>query len=583
MTQTPPVLITQEVVFPNGNRAHLLVSSSETSPSEIAKALHFQRPEALMLVIGGAEGLDESLKARLIRLCSRGIAQAAAEARAMIIDGGTDAGVMAMIGQGIADRGHRSTLLGVAPEGAVTYPGGKVEPGTEKTVPLDQNHSHFVLVEGKEWGCETDLMYALAEDLGQEVPVLTVLINGGLVSKDEVLRSVRRRWPVLVIEGTGRLADDLAGVWANKPPNVADTAVAEIIADGTLHFFPLDGTADRLEHKTLRLLNKDSPLRLAWERFAMYDQNAQRHQSSFRKIQLWILSLGIVATALALTQAELAKWKTFGKTDWLDSGFFRYSIVLMPIAISVLVAVASRLKQGNKWVLLRAGAEAIKREIFRYRARSKEYGNGKLLPEAVLADRVQTITRRVMHTDVNSSALIALKAVNSVIPRTGNDDGFSELTPERYIAVRLNDQLKYFESQTIKLEKKLKYLYWLIYGFGGVGTFLAAVGAQLWVAMTTTLVGAFTTYLGYQQIENTLTQYNQAATDLANINAWWSALSEEEKKDRGNYSILVENAEKVLESELGGWVQRMEDALAKLKEEQAKAAEQKRKAGRAQD
>lgn len=97
--------------------------------------------------------------------------------------------------------------------------------------------------------------------------------------------------------------------------------------------------------------------------------------------------------------------------------------------------------------------------------------------------------------------------------------------------------------------------------------------------MTTSLVGAFTTYLEYQQIENTLMKYNQAATDLANIRAWWSALSEEEKEDRGNFSILVENTEKVLESELAGWVHSMEDALAKLKAEQAEVAKA-RKEGR---
>jgi hypothetical protein len=181
-----------------------------------------------------------------------------------------------------------------------------------------------------------------------------------------------------------------------------------------------------------------------------------------------------------------------------------------------------------------------------------------------------------MRTDVNVSALGAPKGTDQGMRRTGSDDGFSELRPEKYLALRLDDQLRYYRTKTARLEKELKYLYWLIYGFGGVGTFLAAVGAQLWVAMTTTLVGAFTTYLGYQQTENTLTQYNQAATDLANIRTWWSALSDEEKEDRGHYSILVENTEKVLEGELAGWVQRMEDALAKLKAEQDEAAKAKK-------
>ncbi len=574
MEQTSPVLATQEVRFPNDNRAHLLAPPPGTEPSEILKALQLENPGALLLLIGGADRVDESLRSRLLQFCSRAIARAAAEAGAVIIDGGTDAGVMAMIGQGVADRGHQAALLGVAPEGAVTYPGGTVEAGATGTVPLDQNHSHFVLTEGSTWGSETGLMYALADHLGKNVPVLTVLINGGSVARDEVVQSVRRGWPILVLGGTGRLADEIAHACASKPAFIEDEALAEIIADGRLYFFPVDGQAEQLEHKILRFLNRDTTLRLARERYAVYDENAQRHQSDFRRIQFWILLLGIVATALALTQAQLAK--TFGKVGWWESELVRYAIVLMPIAISVLVAVATRLKQGNKWVLLRAGAEGIKREIFRYRAGSREYGDGKRLPEAVLADQVETITRRLMRTDVNVSALRIPKGASGEIRRTGSDDGLSELKPEQYLALRLDDQLRYYRSRTVALEKKLKYLCWLIYGFGGVGTFLAAAGAQLWVAMTTTLVGAFTTYLEYQQIENTLTQYNQAATDLANIRSWWSTLSDEEKEDHATYSILVENTEKVLQSELSGWVQKMEDALARLKAEQAEAAKAKK-------
>ena len=579
MAHPESVLVAQEVAFPNGNRAHFLFPSPGSSPSEILKALRLEHPKALLLLIGGAERMDEGLQARLLQLCSRGIARAAAEAEAVIIDGGTDAGVMAMIGQGVADRGHRSPLLGVAPEGAVSYPGRTVDPGAKGIVPLDQNHSHFALAEGIEWGSETELMYGLAEHLSREAPVITVLINGGTVARDEMLRSVRRGWPVLVIKGSGRLADDIADLCDDKPAFIEDTALAEIVEDGALYFFPVDGTAEQLEHKILRFLNKDSTLRLVWERFAMYDENAQRHQSDFRNIQLLILSLGIVATALALTQAQLAK----GNAGWWNNVIFQYAIVLMPISISILVAVSSRLKQGNKWVLLRAGAEAIKREIFRYRARSKEYSNGKHLPEAVLAGRVETITRRLMRTDVNISALRAPLGRYPDVHRGAENDGFSQLSPGRYVTLRLDDQLNYYQSTTVRLDNQLKYLCWLIYGFGGVGTFLAAVGAQLWVAMTTSLVGAFTTYLGYQQIENTLMKYNQAATDLANIRAWWSALSEEEKEDRGNFSILVENTEKVLESELVGWVHSMEDALAKLKAEQAEAKAKKGRSGNAQD
>jgi hypothetical protein len=100
--------------------------------------------------------------------------------------------------------------LGVAPIGKVTYPGGPAEGCIEDGAALDHNHSHFVLVESNEWGGETETMYELAEKFSKEVPVLTVLVNGGQVAKNEVLQSIRHTWPIIVIEGTGRLADEIA-------------------------------------------------------------------------------------------------------------------------------------------------------------------------------------------------------------------------------------------------------------------------------------------------------------------------------------------------------------------------------------
>jgi hypothetical protein len=160
----------------------------------------------LILLIGGAEKLDEQ-PSRLTQLFSRGIARAAADAEAFIIDGGTQAGVMQIMGQSIADRGRKSSLLGVAPAGKVTYPGGPPVAGND-SAPLDPNHSHFVLVDGKEWGSETEMLFELAAAFN--VPVLAILVNGGAIAKDELLQSVRPNWPVIVIEGSGRLADEVA-------------------------------------------------------------------------------------------------------------------------------------------------------------------------------------------------------------------------------------------------------------------------------------------------------------------------------------------------------------------------------------
>ena len=118
---------------------------------------------------------------------------------------------------------------------------------------------------------------------------------------------------------------------------------------------------------------------------------------------------------------------------------------------------------------------------------------------------------------------------------------------------------------------------WAILIVGGVGTFLAAINKEIWVALTTSLATAFTSYFGYQQVENSFIQYNQAATNLGNIKSWWVSLEAEEQANQKNVDLLVEHTEKTLESELTGWVQHMQDALAELSAKQAEQEEKRKK------
>ena len=146
----------------------------------------------------------------------------------------------------------------------------------------------------------------------------------------------------------------------------------------------------------------------------------------------------------------------------------------------------------------------------------------------------------------------------------GKDDGYSPLSAEQYIKIRIEDQLSYYQKTTFKLEKQLKILQWLILLNGGAGTILAAVHFQIWIALTTTLVATFVSFLEYKQIENTLIKYNQTRTELDNIKLWWMSLSGAEKTKTENKDKLVENTEDVLRTELSGWIKQMQIAIDKL-------------------
>ncbi len=566
-----------EIIFPNGNKAQIIAPTLGTKAEEILRSLNINQPKAVLLLAGGAGTFEEILHSRLIQLFSRGIARAAANIGAVIVDGGTKAGVMAIMGNGVADRGYKTNLIGVVPAPKVSYPGGPSE--SPDLVPLDPNHSHFVLIDCLDWGGESAAMSELASTLAKDIPIVTLVVNGGQTTKQEVLLAVRRGWPVIVVKGSGGTADEIAKLYEDKPAFIQSPLLAEIIEDGNIHLFKLTDTVGEMERLILLLLetkNDTNSLKQAWERFAIYDACAKRQQKTFLRLQMFIIILGVLGTFLALLYTTLKYNNGLVGLGWLNSVFY-YTILVIPISASILLASSNRFNPGNKWVLLRASAESLKREIYRYRCRSGIYSEArtaKTSREVKLANRLEFISHQLMQTEVNLAYLPGY--TGQIPPENGaaaGDEGQGFLTPDSYVAYRLLDQLNYFRRKTKGMERRLTIMQWLIYIVGGTGTVLAAIGFELWIALTAALVTAFATYLQYMQTESQLVKFNQAVTDLENIRAWWTALSIEKQADQDNIDLLVDSTEKILEREHAGWAQQMQDAFAELREQQAKEAE----------
>jgi hypothetical protein len=239
------------ITFDNGNHAVVVTAGRDADAQTILKALDIPQPHALIMVFGGAKGLDDSRKAHLVKLFTDAIVPAAAELGALVIDGGTQSGVMAMMGEALAQGARGSQLLGITPAGKVTYPGGPSDADIADGAQLESNHSHFVLVESDEWGGETGTMFELARAFN--VPVATMLINGGQIAKSEALRSVRNGWQLFVIEGSGRFADELSA--AVRDGQVAKSLeVSEIARSSRVALFPIGSPVEKLRNELRRVL-----------------------------------------------------------------------------------------------------------------------------------------------------------------------------------------------------------------------------------------------------------------------------------------------------------------------------------------
>jgi hypothetical protein len=558
-------------------------SDTDEAPALVAQ-LGLPDYGAVLAVVGSAASLAPELLPRLAQLFGRGVARAAQQAAAVLVDGGTQAGVMALLGEAVAGLDYATPLVGVAPADLISYPAGPAN-----GVALEPHHSHFVLTPGTRWGDETATLFglvkALREQGGRPRPAAVLLVGGGAVARTEVLTAVRLGLPIVALTGSGGLADELAAAWPTRTDLPDDPTWAEILADGRVRFYPLKKSVEGLQNTLLRELGDDPVLMQAWQTFADYDYNANRQQRKFDRLQRAIIGLGIVGPGLALVQQLYAPPTTPSSSPlpagslWQAGHYGWWALhqvlLLVPITLTLLVAVASQFKQGNKWLLLRAAAESVKREIYRYRARAMYYAElATPNPPGALAQRIEEITRRTMRTEVNTTSLVPYNKRLGFPPYSGpGDDGLAYLSPARYVQVRLDDQFRYFRGKAVKLERQLKVLSWASFIFGAVGTYLAAIGQEVWIVLTTALVSGIGIYLGYRQVESTLGKYNQAAADLANVRAWWQALPPEDRGSQTTTDALVEHTEQVLQLDLDGWVQQMQNALAELHRNQARSPE----------
>jgi hypothetical protein len=171
--------------------------------SEIERALdrlEIPHPNSVIVLVGGASGIGW-LDMFPMRKAVRIVAQLAEETQSIVIDGGTQAGIMTEIGKQRRQRGYSFPLIGVVFDKLIV----KEEPAAI----LDPNHTHFFLIPGNDWGDESAWISRIATRVAGNAKSITVLINGGNISRQDVEYSLLENRPTFVIRGTGRLADEI--------------------------------------------------------------------------------------------------------------------------------------------------------------------------------------------------------------------------------------------------------------------------------------------------------------------------------------------------------------------------------------
>ena len=317
-----------------------------------------------------------------------------------------------------------------------------------------------MLADSDEWGGETPLLMALAEQLAQGAPIVMVLAGGGAGTRVELLEGVARGWPLLVVEGTGGIADEVVAALRSAQPvgklarllrgrrRREPSPLLRELEGGDVRIVSGDGPKE-LRRSLLWELQYAPALKDAWRLFATYDGLAERLSVTHERFQASILLLGVAATLAALLSFE---------TKWPSSTGLAIAV---PIVASVVIALANRRATGKRWVLLRAAAEAIKSEIYRYRTATGVYATQALRHDGAsaqlrLVDRLADIDAKLVRTEASGASI---PPYDGPLPpdmygAEAGDDGISPLDAARYVDFRIADQLAYYRGKVGVLDRR---------------------------------------------------------------------------------------------------------------------------------
>ncbi|MGB1287706.1 MAG: hypothetical protein ACPG7F_14300 [Aggregatilineales bacterium] len=218
------------------------------SAEKIIAAFGLEHPRPTLFISGGAGAMSEDDIESTRMMMDTGIAAFAEKHHITVVDGGTEAGVMQMIGEARQRNGYTFPLIGIAPESKVSYPG---HDGTSKDANLEDGHSHFVLVNADEWGGESHMIVDLTRAIsGKEHPKIGILINGGQIAERDVYLAVTRgddSIPMMILEGSGRKADEIGTAF--KTGRTDSQLIRAIISGGDIRLAGLKEGADAMYKK----------------------------------------------------------------------------------------------------------------------------------------------------------------------------------------------------------------------------------------------------------------------------------------------------------------------------------------------
>jgi len=297
-------------------------------------------------------------------------------------------------------------------------------------------------------------------------------------------------------------------------------------------------------------------LNIAWTRYAHLDSAATRRTRAFYRIRRWIILLGVLATLLAIVTQMF-----FSDSESLPGLIVKVFFVITPALASGIAAFATKFYSNGSWLIYRAGAEEIKKEIYLYRT----ILNKNKSRRAYLEKRLAEIQRQIYRS---LGGEFAFEPYNGQVPPNYNpedqnsDPGFNDITGEEYFRYRLENQLAWHNGKVNQFKAERRRMTIFILAAGVTGAVFAAWGGALsiWVAFTASMTAALIGWQELRSIDSRIRNYSKVVMELTILYDHWLNLEPEERTTAEFYKV-VRDCENVLWAQNVDYVKSMQEAL----------------------
>jgi hypothetical protein len=295
-------------------------------------------------------------------------------------------------------------------------------------------------------------------------------------------------------------------------------------------------------------------LDIAWTHFAQLDDFASKRTKKYMRLRRWITILGVIATLLAIL-SQLFPYES-GLTGWIIRGL----LIATPIIASVLAAITSNSFVNGDWLIARAGAEEILKEIYSYRTILQNSPTRRTWLEKRLVDIQRSVYRGMngeLTMDTYAGQLPPTSRYSPSDPL--GDSGFHDISGDDYFRHRVEQQHKWHSNRVVKRQAERTRLQFFILASGALGTLLAII-LPIWVALAASFTAAF---IGWQQLRNldaVVKNYSKVRMELGIIMDHWRNLTPAEKTQTEFFN-MVKSTEDILWSQNVEYIKAMQEAL----------------------